>query len=145
MAKKNDQFGFNKAVNTDAINKLDLKTLRKLAKILENVKQEVQRLMAKKITNNSIPTKQRIESLKNFASMHQSFKNWLTTCPKKYIWQIIQVTEDSATFTFSLIKEDNDAQYVDLEIILSEALKSRRHSLRDSQASDHTHKRVRKS
>ena len=38
MTKKNDQFGFNKAVNTDAINKLDLKTLRKLAKILENVK-----------------------------------------------------------------------------------------------------------
>ena len=38
MAKKNDHFGFNKAVNTDAINKLDLKTLRKLAKVLENVK-----------------------------------------------------------------------------------------------------------
>ncbi len=38
MAKKNDPFGFNKTVNTDAINKLDLKTLRKLAKILENVK-----------------------------------------------------------------------------------------------------------
>jgi len=38
MTKKKDPFGFNKTVNNDALNKLDLKTLRKLAKILENVK-----------------------------------------------------------------------------------------------------------
>ena len=41
MTNKKDPFGFNKTVNNDALNKLDLKTLRKLAKILENVKQEV--------------------------------------------------------------------------------------------------------
>jgi len=38
MTKKNDPFGFNKSSSNDALNKLDLKTLRKLAKILENVK-----------------------------------------------------------------------------------------------------------
>ena len=42
-----------------------------------------------------------IETLKNFASMDQSFKDWLTTCPKEYIWQINEVTEDlEGNFTF---------------------------------------------
>jgi hypothetical protein len=42
-----------------------------------------------------------IETLKNFASMNQSFKDWLTTCPKEYIWQIDEVTKDhEGTFTF---------------------------------------------
>ena len=35
----------------------------------------------------------KIETLKNFASMDQSFKEWLTTCPKEYIWQINEVTK----------------------------------------------------
>ena len=35
-----------------------------------------------------------IKTLKNFASMNQSFKDWLTTCPEEYIWQINEVTED---------------------------------------------------
>ena len=35
-----------------------------------------------------------IKTLKNFASMDQSFKEWLTTCPKEYIWQINEVTKD---------------------------------------------------
>ena len=39
---------------------------------------------------------QKIKNLKNFASMNQSFKEWLTTCPKEYIWQI----NDGGTFTF---------------------------------------------
>ena len=42
-----------------------------------------------------------IETLKNFGSMDQSFKDWLTTCPKEYIWQINEVTEDlEGNFTF---------------------------------------------
>ena len=41
-----------------------------------------------------------IETLKNFGSMDQSFKDWLTTCPKEYIWQINEVTKDQGTFTF---------------------------------------------
>ncbi len=41
-----------------------------------------------------------IKDLKNFASMDQSFKEWLTTCPKEYIWQIKEITEDRGTFTF---------------------------------------------
>ena len=42
-----------------------------------------------------------IKTLKNFASMDQSFKDWLTTCPKEYIWQINEVTEDlEGNFTF---------------------------------------------
>ena len=42
-----------------------------------------------------------IKTLKNFASMDQSFKEWLTTCPKEYIWQINEVTEDlEGNFTF---------------------------------------------
>jgi len=45
-----------------------------------------------------------IKTLKNFASMNQSFKDWLTTCPEEYIWQIIEVTEDlEGTFTFRKI------------------------------------------
>ena len=48
-----------------------------------------------------LPTKQRIQNLKNFASLDQSFKKWLTTCPREYIWQIDEVTEDlEGTFTF---------------------------------------------
>ena len=44
------------------------------------------------------------DALKNFASMNQSFKDWLTTCPEEYIWQIIEVTEDlEGTFTFRRI------------------------------------------
>ena len=50
---------------------------------------------------NSIPTKQRIKHLKNLANMDQSFKEWLTTCPREYIWQIDEVTKDhEGTFTF---------------------------------------------
>ena len=46
-------------------------------------------------------TKQRIQNLKNFVSMDQSFKEWLTTCPREYIWQIDEVTgKDQGTFTF---------------------------------------------
>ena len=46
-----------------------------------------------------------IKTLKNFASMDQSFKEWLTTCPRDYIWQIDEVTKDNegdyeGTFTF---------------------------------------------
>ena len=42
-----------------------------------------------------------IETLKNFGSMDQSFKDWLTTCPKEYIWQVNEVTEDlEGNFTF---------------------------------------------
>ena len=42
-----------------------------------------------------------IETLKNFGSMDQSFKDWLTTCPEEYIWQINEVTKDhEGTFTF---------------------------------------------
>ena len=52
------------------------------------------------MTNDPIPTKQKIKNLKNFVSMDQSFKEWLTTCPKKYIWQIDEVTKDRGTFTF---------------------------------------------
>ena len=45
-----------------------------------------------------------IETLKNFGSMDQSFKDWLTTCPEEYIWQINEVTEDlEGTFTFRRI------------------------------------------
>ena len=42
-----------------------------------------------------------IKTLKNFASMDQSFKKWLTTCPKEYIWQMNEVTKNhEGTFTF---------------------------------------------
>ena len=45
--------------------------------------------------------KQKIKNLKNFASLDQSFKEWLTTCPREYIWQIDDVTKDhQGTFTF---------------------------------------------
>ena len=48
-----------------------------------------------------IPTKQRIKNLKNFASLDKPFKEWLTTCPRDYIWQIDEVTKDhEGTFTF---------------------------------------------
>ena len=48
-----------------------------------------------------------IKSLKNFASMDQSFKDWLTTCPKEYIWQINEVTEDlEGNFTFRRFAND---------------------------------------
>ena len=48
-----------------------------------------------------------IETLKNFASMDQSFKDWLTTCPKGYIWQIDEVTKDhQGTFTFRRLLND---------------------------------------
>ena len=50
---------------------------------------------------------QEIQNLKNFGSIDQSFKEWLTTCPREYIWQIDEVTEDlerssnmKGTFTF---------------------------------------------
>ena len=58
------------------------------------------------MTNNSTPTKQRIKNLKNFTSIDQSFKEWLTTCPRKYIWQIDEVTKDRGTFTFRKINEN---------------------------------------
>ena len=57
------------------------------------------------MTNDPIPTKQKIKNLKNFVSMDQSFKEWLTTCPIKYIWQIDEVTKDRGTFTFFLSEE----------------------------------------
>ena len=49
--------------------------------------------------------KQKIQNLKNFASLDKSFKEWLTTCPRDYIWQIDEVTKDNegdyeGTFTF---------------------------------------------
>ena len=48
-----------------------------------------------------IPTIQRIKNLKNFASLDKPFKEWLTTCPRDYIWQIDEVTKDhEGTFTF---------------------------------------------
>ena len=52
-------------------------------------------------------TKKRIKNLKKFASINQLFKEWLTTCPKNYIWQINEVTKDQATFTFRRINEHN--------------------------------------
>ena len=55
--------------------------------------------------NDPIPTKKKIKNLKNFVSMDQSFKEWLTTCPRKYIWQIDKVTKDRGTFTFFLSEE----------------------------------------
>ena len=45
-------------------------------------------------------TKEKIKSLKNFAFLDKSFKEWLTTCPKEYIWQINEVTKDQGTFIF---------------------------------------------
>ena len=41
-----------------------------------------------------------IKNLKYFGSMDQPFKEWLTTCPKDYIWQINEITKDRGTFTF---------------------------------------------
>ena len=50
-----------------------------------------------------------IKTLKNFASMDQSFKDWLTTCPKEYIWQINEVTEDlEGNFTFRKLLNDRN-------------------------------------
>ena len=47
----------------------------------------------------------KIKNLKNFAYLDKSFKEWLTTCPRDYIWQIDEVTKDNegdyeGTFTF---------------------------------------------
>ena len=48
-----------------------------------------------------ITTKQKIQNLKNFAYLDKSFKEWLTTCPREYIWQIDEVTKGhEGTFTF---------------------------------------------
>ena len=55
----------------------------------------------------------KIQTLKNFASLDQSFKEWLTTCPKEYIWQIDEVTKDKGTFTF---KKTEPVDF-DLEVI----------------------------
>ena len=45
--------------------------------------------------------KQKIQNLKNFASLDKSFKEWLTTCPREYIWQIDEVRKGhEGTFTF---------------------------------------------
>ena len=45
--------------------------------------------------------KQKIQNLKNFTSLDKSFKEWLTTCPREYIWQIDEVTKGhEGTFTF---------------------------------------------
>ena len=44
---------------------------------------------------------QKIQNLKNFTSLDKSFKEWLTTCPREYIWQIDEVTKNhEGTFTF---------------------------------------------
>ena len=53
-------------------------------------------------------TKEKIKSLKNFASLDKSFKEWLTTCPKEYIWQINEVTKDRGTFTFRRTLNDRN-------------------------------------
>ena len=58
-------------------------------------------------------TKEKIKNLKNFASLDKSFKKWLTTCPKEYIWQIDEVTKDRGTFTF---KKTEPVDF-DLEVI----------------------------
>ena len=64
---------------------------------------------------NSISTKQRIQNLKNFATLDKSFKEWLTTCPREYIWQIDDVTKNhEGTFTF---KKTEPVDF-DLEVIL---------------------------
>ena len=55
--------------------------------------------------NSIIQIMTAIKSLKNFASMDQSFKEWLTTCPEEYIWQMNEVTKDRGTFTFRKINE----------------------------------------
>ena len=34
--------------------------------------------------------------------MNDSFTEWLKTCPKEYIWQMNQVTEDKGIYTFFL-------------------------------------------
>ena len=48
-----------------------------------------------------LTTKQKIQNLKNFAYLDKSFKEWLTTCPRDYIWQIEEVTKGhEGTFTF---------------------------------------------
>jgi len=52
-------------------------------------------------------TKQKIENLKNFASLDQPFKEWLTTCPREYIWQIDKLTYHQGTFTFRRTNEKN--------------------------------------
>lgn len=52
-------------------------------------------------------TKKKIKNLKNFTSIDQSLKKWLTTCPKDYIWEINEVTKDQATFIFRRIYEHN--------------------------------------
>ena len=57
---------------------------------------------------------QKIQNLKNFASLDKSFKEWLTTCPKEYIWQIEEVTKERGTFTF---KKTAPVDF-DLEVIL---------------------------
>ena len=56
------------------------------------------------MTNEPIPTKQRIKHLKNFASMDKSFKKWLATCPREYIWRIDEVTDIKGTFTFRKVR-----------------------------------------
>ncbi len=59
-------------------------------------------------------TKEKIKNLKNFASLDKSFKEWLTTCPKEYIWQIDDVTKNhQGTFTF---KKTEPVDF-DLEVI----------------------------
>ena len=59
--------------------------------------------------NSIIQIMTAIKSLKNFASMDQSFKDWLTTCPKEYIWQINEVTEDlEGNFTFRRLLNDRN-------------------------------------
>ena len=55
-----------------------------------------------------------ISDLKNFASLDKSFKEWLTTCPKEYIWQIDEVTKERGTFIF---KKTEPVDF-DLEVIL---------------------------
>jgi len=34
--------------------------------------------------------------------MNDSFREWLKTCPKEYIYQMNQVTKDRGTYTFIL-------------------------------------------
>ncbi len=59
--------------------------------------------------------KQKIQNLKNFATLDKSFKEWLTTCPREYIWQIDEVTKGhEGTFTF---KKTVPVDF-DLEVIL---------------------------
>ena len=47
--------------------------------------------------------------------MNDSFTEWLKTCPKEYIWQMNQVTEDRGTYTFFLKDPKNLCTFMESE------------------------------